>query len=303
MDNATLDAPDLRLNDYRALREGREVKAVEEKPSEAPPADKPGDAGTAAESEPADETVEEQPSDDGKPPKPPAKRGLVDEITKLRRENRELKSRVTPPPEQPKPAPPVEAKAADDPEPDINNYSDYSVFNRDFARWQFRELRREAAAEDQKRQVQQAEQAKREAWQSRVKAVAASKADFDVVALDPYLPVSPVMGDAIVDAENGPEILYHLGSHPDEAARISKLSPIAQIREIGKLELAIAKQNEASSAAVIDEEAPPQIKPAISKAPAPVPRPSASAAKGNPAKNLESISQAEYRALRESGRL
>lgn len=314
METPTLDSPDLPLNDYRALREGREVARVtiEEKPaSEAPPAGTPAAAESAAESETAGETVEEQPSEDGqnKESKPPAKRGLVDEISKLRRENRELKARVTPPPQpQPKPgetpaegAQPDASKLGPDGLPDINKYTDYTLYQRDLVRGEIRKAQEEQAAEAARRQTLQAESTKLETWKARVKTVAASKPDFEVVALDPSLEVSNVMRDAILDAENGPDILYHLGSHPDEAARISKLSTVAQIREVGKLEASLLREEAGSTSAVVDEQAPQ--KTAISKAPAPIPRPNGSASKPNPVKNLEGMSQAEYRELRESGRL
>jgi len=316
-----LDAPDLPLTDYRAMREGREVAkvAIEEKPnSEAPPAADPpaaGEAGTATESETVDENVEERTSEDGQGQgdKPPAKRGLVDEVVKLRRENRELKTRIAPPPQvQQTPAPPVEAAkpaaaAADDLEPDVNKYSDYNKYLGDLVGWQTRQtLKQERAKEServQREQVERAERSKVETWQGRL-ASAAEKpelANFQEVAFKPSLPVSKTMGDAIMVSEVGPEILYHLGSHPDVAARISKLDPISQIKEIGKLELTLSPEGASSTATVTDEE-PPQ-KQAISKAPPPIPRPNGSPGKPNPARNLESISQAEYRALRESGKL
>lgn len=308
-----LDAAELPLRDYRALREGRAVEKVileQPKTSEAPPADhKPGDAESAGESETPGDTVEDQHSEEDGAKKPPAKRGLVDEVVKLRRENRELKTRGAPPPPpqqaQPKPgeAPPAEvAPPADDPEPQIDKYADYNKYSRDLVKWEVRQAQREAAAADQKRQAEQAERGKLESWQSRLTAAAADPAlaNFEAVAFNTTLPVTRVMGDAIMDSELGPQLLYHLGSHPEEAARISKLAPVSQIRELGKLEASLAKPE--ASAAATDEETPQTS--AISKAPAPIPRPSGSAtAKGNPAKNIEGMSQAEYRALRESGRL
>jgi hypothetical protein len=303
-----LDAAE-NLRDYRALREGRAVEKVvleQPKTSEAPPADhKPGDAETSGESETPGETVEDQNTEDGAKKPPANKRGLVDEVVKLRRENRELKTRGAPPPPQPQPQPkpgdnpPAEVAApADDREPDVNNYTDYNKYSRDLVKWEVRNAQREAAAADQRRQAEQAERGKVQTWQSRLSSAAAELADFDAVAFNADLPVSRVMGDAIMESELGPQLLYHLGSHPEEAARISKLSPVSQVRELGKIEASLAKP-EASAAA--EEENPPTS--VISKAPAPIPRPAGSAQKGNPARNIEGMSQAEYRALRESGRL
>lgn len=68
-------------------------------------------------------------------------------------------------------------------------------------------------------------------------------------------PVAPFIA-ALMEADNAEEIAYHLGSHPKEAQRISKLSPWSQGREIGKIEAKL-------SAKTVEPKAP-------SKAPAPI---------------------------------
>lgn len=59
--------------------------------------------------------------------------------------------------------------------------------------------------------------------------------DFDAVARNPSVPVTREMFNAAV-GDNLGEILYHLGSNPDEASRISSLPVLQQIKEIGKIE-------------------------------------------------------------------
>ena len=44
------------------------------------------------------------------------------------------------------------------------------------------------------------------------------------------------------DADNSGDIAYFLGKNTDEASRISKLSTIAQAKEIGKLEVKLTKK-------------------------------------------------------------
>lgn len=65
-------------------------------------------------------------------------------------------------------------------------------------------------------------------------------ADFHEVALNPDLPVSNPMMDAIVTSDLGARIIYELGKDPEEAERIARLQPWAAIREIGKIESRIA---------------------------------------------------------------
>jgi hypothetical protein len=64
--------------------------------------------------------------------------------------------------------------------------------------------------------------------------------DFDQVAYNENLPVTEVMAQSIQASDVGPDVLYWLGSNPKEAARISRLNPLMQAKEIGKIEAALA---------------------------------------------------------------
>lgn len=79
-----------------------------------------------------------------------------------------------------------------------------------------------------------------ESYQDKVEAAQEKYADFYQVAQNPNLPVTGIMAEAITNSDIGPDILYHLGLNPKEAARISALSPVLQAKEIGKIEAKIA---------------------------------------------------------------
>jgi len=64
--------------------------------------------------------------------------------------------------------------------------------------------------------------------------------DFEQVAYNPNLPITSDMAQAIQYSEIGPDLAYHLGANPKEAERISRLPPILQAKEIGKLEAKLA---------------------------------------------------------------
>ena len=64
--------------------------------------------------------------------------------------------------------------------------------------------------------------------------------DFEQVAYNPNLRISEVMAQTIQASDIGPDVAYFLGSNPKEADRISRLAPIMQAREIGKLEAKLA---------------------------------------------------------------
>jgi hypothetical protein len=96
----------------------------------------------------------------------------------------------------------------------------------------------------------------RETYDEKASAAREKYDDFDVVTENDKLPISEFMAQAIMAADNGPEVYYHLGLNPKEAARIHSLPPILQAREIGKLE------------AKLSAEPPPTKK--VSSAPAPI---------------------------------
>lgn len=48
-------------------------------------------------------------------------------------------------------------------------------------------------------------------------------ADFDAVARNPQVPVSQGMADIILGLDSGPDVLYHLGKNPAQAAQIANM--------------------------------------------------------------------------------
>jgi hypothetical protein len=66
--------------------------------------------------------------------------------------------------------------------------------------------------------------------------------DFEQVAYNPKLPITDVMAQTIQASDNGPDIAYYLGTNPKEAARISRLVPLLQAKEIGRLEAKVASE-------------------------------------------------------------
>ena len=64
--------------------------------------------------------------------------------------------------------------------------------------------------------------------------------DYDQVARNPNVPITEVMAEAIYASDVGPEVAYYLGTNIKEAARISRLTPFLQAKEIGKIEARLA---------------------------------------------------------------
>jgi hypothetical protein len=60
--------------------------------------------------------------------------------------------------------------------------------------------------------------------------------DYDAVTRNPNVPITPAMAEIIRDSEYGPDIAYHFGKNPAEAARYVGMSGVQLARELGRLE-------------------------------------------------------------------
>ena len=116
------------------------------------------------------------------------------------------------------------------------------------------------------REYQKQQAAIDDAYHEREEEARAKYDDFEQVAYNPQLRVTDVMAETIKASDMGPDLAYWLGSNPKEADRISRLSPLLQAREIGKIEAKLA--------------ASPPVKPNTS-APAPI-TPVTARTSGNP---------------------
>ena len=79
-----------------------------------------------------------------------------------------------------------------------------------------------------------------ESYQEREEAARDKYDDFEQVAYNPKLPITNAMAETIQSSDIGPELAYYLGSNPKDAERISRMSPLAQAKEIGKIEAKLA---------------------------------------------------------------
>lgn len=171
-------------------------------------------------------------------------------------------------------AQPVEAPR--DGPPQLEQFETFEEFERANIRF---ELKQELAAERE----QQKQRAALTTFQEREAAVRASKPDFDTVARNPSLPITPTMAQAIWESDVGPEVLYHLGSNPQEAARISAMSVARQAAEVGRIEAALSKPPVANASLKPIPPQPPQTVSAVS---------------AGMVKPLDDMSMAEYVAAR-----
>ena len=86
------------------------------------------------------------------------------------------------------------------------------------------------------REFQRQQAAVEDAYHEREEEARAKYDDFEQVAYNPQLRVTDVMAETIKASDMGPDLAYWLGTNPKEADRISRLAPLLQAREIGKIE-------------------------------------------------------------------
>ena len=184
----------------------------------------------AEEAKPDDENPDEQGDLTEKPHKGKSATARIDELTRLRREaERErdfYKGLAT------QTAHPSSAEGADvEPEPD--QFEDYADYVKALAK---HEVRREQVAS-----VSSRENIIRDAqWESRVEAVRASHADYETVVGSSEQPIAGHVYDALMDSERGPEMAYHMATHPEIAERLNRMSPTKAALELGRLETSLA---------------------------------------------------------------
>lgn len=75
-----------------------------------------------------------------------------------------------------------------------------------------------------------------EAYHDREEDARAKYDDFEQVAYNPNLRITNAMAESIQSSDIGPDVAYYLGANPKEADRISRLSPLIQAKEIGRIE-------------------------------------------------------------------
>jgi hypothetical protein len=127
----------------------------------------------------------------------------------------------------------------DDARPTREAFDDPNAYDKALEDWAGRRAADKATADAQAAQQRQEAARRTESvvntFKERQAAFEADHPDFEDVVYADDIKISPVMSQAILEAEDGPAIAYYLGQNPEAAERISQLSPASAIREIGRI--------------------------------------------------------------------
>lgn len=211
-------------------------------PESTAPTDTTSEPGKSATPESEDYTSgEEDPSSTEQPEIPKAIQKQLDKLKRQRyeakrvaereRRDREYWQQQAQNRSEP-PTPTVDATI----KPTVDKFTTYEDYLEALSDWKVEQKlsgQRAASERDNQAQVQ----AKRaDTYQNRVRQAEDKYEDYQEIAHGDHWMPSPQMVEAIQESELGPDLAYWLGGHPEDAERIASLSPVAQYREIGKLE-------------------------------------------------------------------
>jgi len=156
------------------------------------------------------------------------------------RERRKLERQMQQPAQAPQAPATVDGEPA---KPRIADYQTIEEFQFAVDQWADKQVQfKESVKEKQQAELRQ-KQAQHEilaAHEDREDSARDKYADYDTVVGNQNLPITAAMADAIRMSDIGPDVAYHLGQNIQEAARIAKLPPLLQVKEIGKLEAKLA---------------------------------------------------------------
>lgn len=117
--------------------------------------------------------------------------------------------------------------------PTLDQFETIEAYTEAVADWKFdqRVAQRETARLQAKAQS---------SFTERADVARAKYDDFDAVALDRTLPITPSMAEVIRGSDYGAEVAYHLGQNRSEVTRIASLSPLMQAAELGLIAASFA---------------------------------------------------------------
>lgn len=126
----------------------------------------------------------------------------------------------------------------DDPEPEEESFDDYKKFVKALSAWQYRQERKAEQAKEAENRAKQSEQQKVQAvydkYNERVTEAQERYDDFDdVVGKSTPIPQSVVL--AIIEMDNGPDVAYYLGKHPEICKKLVGMGQLSAVAEVGRI--------------------------------------------------------------------
>ena len=172
-------------------------------------------------------------------------------------------------PQEPRPLDPNRPSSED---PRFKSYDEYLEALTD---WKANEVIQKERVRQEQAKIQAGMAEAQKNW-AKMEAESLAKHDdyddiTDIQALGRAGILTPDMADTIYTSETGPELLYWLGTHEEEARRIASLPPKQAARELGRIESRLVAAEDKPAPKPKISQAPPPIPPVASRGAAPAP--------------------------------
>ncbi len=156
----------------------------------------------------------------------------------------------------PKQAASIEGKPTPD---DFETHADYVDA---LADWKVEQKLKERDQREQETRVKTEYQKRTDSFRTQVKTFQETHDDFaDVIEAVDDIPMSPIVQDIFLEAENGPELMYELAKDRKNYERICRMNAKDAAFAMGQFTARIAKQTEAKKPEVKKSNAPAPINP------------------------------------------
>ena len=143
--------------------------------------------------------------------------------------------------------------------PKLEDYEDYTEFNRAMARYEVKQALKENEETSKQQKLREQRESQQKGFDARAQEFAKTTPDY-VEAVDDLMDsgvVTPMLSQAVVESELGPQLAYYFAQNPEEAAKVSKMGYGEMNRYLGKLETRFESKPAAKTT-----NAPPPITPA-----------------------------------------
>lgn len=203
------------------------------------------DESAEAESEDSDKEVEAEESDEPKEEKqkPKKKGGFQKKLERKEKEIEYWKEKALKGEQEKQPE--VKAQVDDSKKPQEKDFESISDYLEALTDWKVEQREKAEALKKQEAEIKDSFKKSVTDFQKKTAEFAKTVDDYDDVIADAGdIQISYSLQSAIIESDIGPQVLYELAKDTDELERINALSPIAQAREIGKIEARLSVKSE-----------------------------------------------------------
>lgn len=187
---------------------------------------------TKAETEDTEESATSETTDDTSEEKPKKKGGFQKRINQLTRTVRELERQL----ESVQRSATQQSAKTEENEPKLEDYDDYGKYSKAVAQWEVKKAKIELASASQEEVNRVLRMRQEDDFRNRLEAYSEKNEDFEEAVQEVAPLIRGAALEALMDSRHAPEIIHHLAKNPEDAERLSTLSPLAAAREIGKIE-------------------------------------------------------------------